>query len=101
MKIRKNDKVKMLAGKDAGKIGKVLKIFPQEGKLTVEGLNLMKKHTRPRKEGEKGQRVEIPRLVDSSNVKIICSKCGQPSRIGYEIKGKDKFRKCKKCQGEI
>jgi large subunit ribosomal protein L24 len=101
MKIKKNDKVKMLAGKDTGKIGKVLKIFPEEGKLTVEGLNLMKKHTRPRKEGEKGQRVEIPRKIDSSNVKIICPKCGQPSRVGYEIKGAEKFRKCKKCQGEI
>ncbi len=101
MKIKKNDKVKMIAGKDAGKTGKVLKIFPERGKLTVEGLNLMKKHTRPRKEGEKGQRVEIPRLVDSSNVKLICPKCGQPSRVGYEIKGEEKFRKCKKCQAEI
>jgi len=100
MKIKKNDKVKMLAGKDTGKVGKVLKIFPREGKLTVEGLNLMKKHTRPRKEGEKGQRVEIPRKIDSSNVKWICPKCGQPSRIGYVIKGEEKLRKCKKCQGE-
>jgi large subunit ribosomal protein L24 len=101
MKIKKNDNVKMLAGKDTGKTGKVLKIFPEEGKLTVEGLNLMKKHTRPRKEGEKGQRVEIPRKIDSSNVKLICPKCGQPSRVGYEIKGEEKFRKCKKCQAEI
>lgn len=101
MKIKKNDKVKMLAGKDTGKTGKVLKIFPEEGKLTVEGLNLMKKHTRPRKEGEKGQRVEIPRKIDSSNVKLICPKCGKPCRVGYEIKGEEKFRKCKKCQAEI
>lgn len=101
MKIKKNDNVKMLAGNDSGKIGKVLKIFPQEGKLTVEGLNLMKKHIRPRKEGEKGQRVEIPRKINSSNVKLICPKCGQPSRVGYEIKGEEKFRKCKKCQEEI
>lgn len=101
MKIKKNDKVKMLAGNDSGKIGKVLKIFPQEGKLTVEGLNLMKKHTRPHKEGEKGQRVEIPRKIDSSNVKLICPKCGKASRTGYETKGEEKIRKCKKCQGEI
>ena len=100
MKIKKNDKVKMLAGKDTGKVGKVLKIFPREKKLTVEGLNLIKKHTRPRKEGEKGQRVEIPRKIDSSNVKWICPKCDQPSRVGYVIKGEEKLRKCKKCQGE-
>lgn len=101
MRIKKNDKVKILAGKDAGKTGKVLKIFPEERKLTVEGLNLIKKHTRPRKEGEKGQRVEIPRKIDSSNVKLVCPKCGQPSRVGYESRGEEKFRKCRKCQAEI
>jgi large subunit ribosomal protein L24 len=101
MKIKKGDKVKMLIGKDGGKSGKVLKIFPREGKLTVEGLNLVKKHKRPRREGEKGQRIEIPRKIDTSNVQLICSKCGQATKATYELKGEEKMRKCKKCKGEI
>ncbi|PIR73217.1 MAG: 50S ribosomal protein L24 [Candidatus Moranbacteria bacterium CG10_big_fil_rev_8_21_14_0_10_35_21] len=101
MKIKKGDQVKMLAGKDRGKIGKVLTIFPVEEKLTVEGLNLMKKHVRPKKEGEKGQIVEIPRRVDSSNVMVVCPKCGKNSRIGLRQSKSGKLRICKKCQTEL
>lgn len=101
MKIKKNDQVKMLAGKDSGKIGKVLNVFPDVKKITVENLNLMKKHVRPRKEGEKGQRVEVPRRVDSSNVMLVCPHCGKPSRIGFRKTADKKVRFCKKCQAEI
>lgn len=101
MKIRKNDIVKMLSGKDRGKTGKVLAVSPKEDKLMVENLNLVKKHRRPRKEGEKGQRVEIPRSVDVSKVMVICSKCGSSTRIGYKVSGDKKFRVCKKCGVEI
>ena len=68
MKIKKNDIVKMTAGKDRGKTGKVLRVFIEEKKVTVENLNLIKKHNRPKREGEKGQRVELPRKVTVSNV---------------------------------
>jgi large subunit ribosomal protein L24 len=101
MKIRKNDQVKMTSGKDRGKTGKVMRVLSKEGKVIVEGLNLIKKHNKPRKEGEKGQRVEVPRAVSISNVMIVCPKCSKASRLGYRISQDNKFRFCKKCKSEI
>lgn len=102
MKIKKDDKVKMLAGKDKGKSGKVLQVLPQRGRVSVEGLNLLIKHLRPQKRGDKGQRIEFPSFVDASNVAVICPKCGKTTRIGSKvIKGENgkekKLRTCKKC----
>ena len=101
MKIKKGDLVKMITGKDRGKTGKVLRVFPQEKKITVENLNIVKKHNRPRKEGEKGQRVEIPRAITVSNALLVCPKCGKATRIGYRVSGDMKHRFCKKCESEI
>jgi large subunit ribosomal protein L24 len=101
MKIRKNDQVKMMIGRSKGKTGKVLRVFPDESKIIVEGMSLVKKHVRPRKEGEKGQRVEVPGKVNISNVMLVCAKCGKPTRVGNKIVGENKFRICKKCQAEI
>jgi large subunit ribosomal protein L24 len=101
MKIRKGDQVKMIAGKDRGKQGKVLHVDKKTGRASVEGLNLIKKHRRPKKQGEKGQRVEIPAAVDVSNIKLICPQCGKPTRVGYAINEKKKNRVCKKCKAEI
>lgn len=101
MKIKKGDQVKMKAGKDSGKTGKVLRVFSPEKKIVVEGLNIVKKHARPKREGEKGQRIEVPRKVDISNVMLVCPKCGKPSRVGYKKTEAGKFRVCKKCQSEI
>lgn len=101
MKIKKNDLVKILTGKDKGKTGKVLSVFFQEGKIVVEGLNLLKKHVRPKREGEKGQRVEIPGRIAVSNVAVVCPKCGKATRVAYKVTENDKFRICKKCKAEI
>ena len=101
MKIKKNDQVKMLIGEYRGKTGKVLRVLANENKVIVENLNLVKRHRKPRKEGEKGQRVEIPRAVNISNVMLICSKCGKATKVGYKISGGHKYRICKKCGGEI
>ena len=101
MKIRKNDLIKMLVGKDKGKTGKVLKVVENGKRVVIEGLNLMKKHRKPRKEGEKGQRIEIPRAVDISNVRLVCSKCGKATGISYKKTGNKKFRICKKCKVEV
>lgn len=101
MKIKKNDLVKMTAGKDKGKTGKVLHCISDEKKVVVEGLNIIKKHNRPRKEGEKGQRVEIPRKVDISNVKLICPKCAKETRISFKVSEGNKYRICKKCGAEV
>ncbi len=101
MRIKKNDQVKIIAGKDSGKTGKVLRMFPKESRLMVEGLNLVKKHTRPKREGEKGQRIEIPGKMNISNVMLVCPKCGKPTRIEFKIAGDDKLRICKKCKAEL
>lgn len=101
MKIHKGDTIKIISGKDKGKTGKVLKISSSENKVTVEGLNVFKKHVRPKKQGEKGQVVSVPRPFDFSNVLIVCSACGKPARIGYRIEGKSKTRYCKNCKANI
>ena len=104
MKIKTNDKVEILAGKDTGKAGKVIQVLPAENKLVVEDLNLLIKHTRPRKQREKGQRIQFPRFIDASNVQLLCPKCGKKTRISYktiknEAGGKNKkLRVCKKCK---
>lgn len=101
MKIRKNDTILVVSGKDRGKKGKVLTSFPKNSKILVEGVNLRKKHQKPKKQGEKGQVVLMPGPISVSNVKIVCSKCGNPVKIGYRILDKKKMRFCKKCNQEI
>ena len=101
MNIRKNDNVIMLGGKDRGKKGKVLFVFPAEDKVVVEGLNLIARHQRAKKQGQKGQVVHKERAVNASSVQLVCSKCGRPTRVGSRTVGKNKVRICKKCEGEI
>ncbi len=105
MNIKKNDKVKMLAGKDKGKSSKVLQSMPTKNKVSVEGLNLLIKHLRPRRDGEKGQRIEFPSFVDASNVALICPKCGKTTRVSHKMveeSGKvKKYRACQKCKEVI
>lgn len=102
MNIKKGDKVKALTGKSKGKTGKVLQVFPIKEKASVEGLNLMKKHLRPRKQGESGQIIEFPAPMQISNLALICPKCNKATRVGYkkmETAGKKKKnRTCKKCK---
>src|SRR3989344_9366688 len=99
MKIRKGDKVKILAGKDQGKSGKVLQIFNKRSKVSVEGLNLLFKNMRPKKQGEKGQRIQFPAPIGISNLALVCPKCGKTSRVGYQVlENKKKVRICKKCK---
>lgn len=99
--IKQGDTVLIISGKDRGKKGKVITCLPRENKVVVEGKNIIKKHVRPKKQGEKGQIVEVPAPLDASNVKLICPKCKQPARVGYKVAGKNKFRVCKKCNQEI
>jgi len=100
MKIKKGDTVLIISGKDRGRKGKVLESFPKESRILVEGINLRKKHQRPRRAGEKGQIITLPAQIDISNVKLICSKCGKPTRVGFKIVESKKFRICKKCGQE-
>jgi len=102
MKIRKGDTVLIISGKDRGRKGKALEAFPKEGKVLVEGINLMKKHQRPRRAREKGQVIQLPKPIDVSNAKLICPKCGKPTRVGYKLlEDRKKYRICKKCGQEI
>ena len=101
MKVKKGDNILVIAGKDKGRTGKIMKSFPKELKVLVEGINLKKKHVRPKREGEKGQVVQIPAVLDISNIKLICPKCGKAARIGYSIENKEKYRICKKCKSKI
>src|SRR3989339_1037281 len=108
MKIKKNDKVKLIAGKDKGKTGKVIQVIISDQKVVVEGLNLMIKHQRPKKQGEKGQRIQFPSPIDISSVALVCPKCNKITRVGFQISKSTKTesdqkiktiknRICKKC----
>ncbi len=99
MKIKKGDNVLVVSGKDRGKKGKVTHCLHAENKVIVEGVNLVVRHTRPKRQGEKGQKVEIATPLDVSNLRLICPKCGKPARVGLKVlEDKTKKRVCKKCK---
>lgn len=104
MKIKKGDNVLIIKGKWRGKIGKVLKALPKNSKIIVQGVNIVKKHQRPRKAGQKGQILGIESPIFISNVKLICKNCKKPIKVRYEITKsklqKLKIRICKKCNQE-
>ena len=102
MKIKKGDNILVVSGKDRGKKGKVTQVFLSERRLVVDGVNKMIKHVKPRREGEKGQRLEFFAPLDISNVMLVCPKCSKPSRVGYKMTtGKEKQRICRKCQEAV
>ncbi len=99
MKLKKGDQVKILSGKDRGKTGTVLRAFPDDSRIMIEGLNTFKKHARPKRQGEKGQTVVVPRPMAASKVMLVCSVCKEPTRVGFRVEGSAKVRYCKKCKG--
>lgn len=101
MRIKKGDTVLIISGKDRGKHGKVLIAFPKDEMVLVEGINLRKKHQKPKRSGEKGQIVNMEKPISGSNVQLICPKCNLPARIGQRMEQDKKFRVCKKCGAEI
>ncbi len=102
LKIKKGDIIKMMIGKDRGKTGKVLRVYPKNYKITVEGINLLVKHIKPRRENEKGQRAKFPAPFYMSKARIVCSQCGKATRVGFKILGDAaKMRVCKKCKAEF
>jgi large subunit ribosomal protein L24 len=90
-----------MAGKDRGKTGKVMESMPQEARVVVEGLNTVKKRSRPRRQGESGQTVAVPRPLPASRVRLICPNCKHAVRVGYRMDGPKKVRFCKKCEATI
>ncbi len=97
MTIKKGDSIQIIAGKDRGKTGKVLRVMRSEGRVIVEGLNIVKKHVRPRKQGEKGEIVEVPRPLDISNVQVLCGRCERPVRTKVNFDNNTKTRVCARC----
>ena len=101
-KVRKNDTVEVLAGRERGKRGKVMRVIPKEQRVVIEGLNIRKRHTRPRRQGEQGGIVEVPAPLHISNVAVVCVKCGRPARVGFRILADEtKVRVCKRCDEVI
>lgn len=96
--IKRDDYVKIIAGKDRGKQGKVLRVFPKEGRLTVERVNIIKRHTRPVRQAQQGGIIEREGKIHISNVMLICAKCDRGVRIGHNLleDGK-KVRVCRRC----
>ncbi|GHV72873.1 50S ribosomal protein L24 [Spirochaetia bacterium] len=95
-KLKKEDTVQIIAGKDKGKRGKILKILRDKDRVVVEGANIVKKAQKRRSQQDRGGIVEVEAALHSSNVQIVCKKCG-PTRIGYKLDGDKKTRVCRKC----
>ncbi len=96
--VKKDDMVMIIAGKEKGKSGKVMRIFPGKGRLKVEGLNVVKRHTRPSRTNQEGGIVEKEAPLDASNVQLLCGACSKPTRTGIRVlEDGSKVRYCKKC----
>lgn len=104
MKIHKNDNVRVIAGNALGKTGKVLKVFRDEARVIVEGVNIIKRHTRASQKNPQGGIVQKESSISASNVMIVCPKCGKPSRVGRKevtdsTSGRRQMmRVCRKCE---
>ena len=101
MRIKKGDTVKVLSGNDKGKTGEVLEVIPKADKIIVKGINIRKKHVKPRKQGEEGGIISIESAIPSSKVNVVCSKCGKSTRVEYKVENDKKVRICKKCGAVI
>lgn len=97
-KVRKGDIVKVIAGRDRGKVGEVLRVFPAEDRIIVKGVHMVKRHQRPTARQREGGIIEREGKIHISNVLVICPECDAPTRVGFAI-GSDgeKLRKCKQC----
>lgn len=102
MRIKKGDTVKILSGNDKGKTGEVLSVIPKDNKIVVKGINVRKKHVKPRSQGEEGGIIPVECAIDSSVANVVCPKCGKETKVGYKVDEKgNKTRVCKKCGAEL
>jgi large subunit ribosomal protein L24 len=101
VKLKKGDRVRVIAGKDLGKDGVIMRVYPAKNRVIVEGVNVAKKHQRPTRATMQGGIIDKDMPLDASNVALICGTCGA-TRIGYRFDdaGK-KVRVCRKCQGDV
>jgi len=99
--VKKGDEVMVISGRDRGKKGKVLEVSPKEGKIIVEGRNIVTKHVKPKKQGQLGGIVKAEGAMYACKVMPVCPKCDKATRVGNEIKKDKKVRVCKKCGAEL
>ena len=97
MEIKKGDNVVVLTGKDKGKKAAVIKAYPADNKVVLEGLNMVTKHVKPRGANQPGGKTEQPAAIDVSNVMLVCPECGKATKIAHEKQDGKNVRKCKKC----
>ena len=100
LKVKVGDTVKVIAGADKNKkenTGKVQKVFPETGRIIVEGINIITKHVKPRRMGETGGLVKAESALYADKVQLVCPKCGEATRVGHVVEDGKKFRVCKKC----
>lgn len=97
MKVKKNDTVLVITGKDSGKTAKVLAALPKSNKVVVDGVNVQKKHKKARNANEVSSIQEQAGAIDASNVMVVCPECNKATRVAYKIEGDKKVRVCKKC----
>ncbi len=101
MKLKKNDEVIIVKGKDKGKKGKIEKIYESIGKVLVPGVNLYKRHYKSRLQNKPSEIIEITKPLPIANVALLCPNCHKMTRVGYKIENKEKIRICKKCNKKI
>ena len=110
MHVKSNDQVVVISGKDKGKKGKITAAFPKTGRVVVEGVNVVTKHQKPRRQGQQGGIFQKERDIVASNVMLICPKCGKATRVAHRIeettredgtKKTKSIRVCKKCKADI
>ena len=101
MSIRKDDVVVVLSGKDKGKQGKVLEVMPKDGKVIVEKINMVSRHTKPRKQGDQGGILQKEAPLYACKVQRVCPKCNKGTRIAHKIENGKKTRVCKHCGAEL
>ena len=101
MRIKKGDNVSVLSGNDKGKTGEVLEVIPKTDKIVVKGVNVRKKHIKPRKAGEEGGIISVECAIPSSKVNVVCPKCGKVTKVGYTVEKDQKVRVCKKCGAKL
>ncbi len=99
--VKTGDTVVVINGKNRGKQGKVMQVSPKEGKVIVEGVNMVTKHVKPKQMGEPGGLIKAESALYADKVQLVCPKCGKATRVGHEGKGKDKKRVCKKCGAQF
>ena len=101
MTVKKGDNVLVIAGKDKGKTGKVTDVSPKSNKVLVDGINIVTKHQKARKQDEKSQIVKKNAPIEASNVMVVCPNCGKATRVAHSEVGGKKVRTCKKCSGAL